>query len=685
LARGNHYNAVMTSAGKGPSAGIRARHEALCSAIEDHNRRYYVEAQPTITDLEFDALMRELEVLEEGCPALVTPCSPTQRVGGEPLEGFETVMHAVPMLSIDNTYNPDELRAFDERVRKGLGPEETPAYVVEPKIDGVSISLRYEAGRLVRAATRGDGVRGDDVTTNVRTIPSAPLRLTGDPPAALEVRGEVFMRYAELERINRIREAAGEPPLANPRNTTAGTLKLLDPNEVAKRRLEAMVYGVAPIEDADVAAYWETLARLRTYGLPTSAHATRCASIDAVLEVVHQWQDNREPLGYAIDGLVVKVDAAEHRQRLGATSKAPRWVIAYKFPAEVARTKLLSITVQVGKSGTLTPVAEMEPVALAGTVVKRASLYNFEDLARKDLRAGDTVEVQKAGEIIPQVIRFVPEERLDDAEPFPIPEACPVCHGEVHKDPEGVFLRCLNLACPAQVKERLEYFAGRGAMDVEGLGPAVIEQLVDRGLVRGPADLYDLAAETVAQLERMGEKSAANLVAALEASKTRPLSRLLNGLGIRHVGSHTAEVLAHHCGSMDALVAAPVEELQDIFEVGETVAASVHDFFATAENRALIERLREHGLAMREEARADGNGVFEGKTFVVTGTLEKHTRDGIHERIKRLGGRPSSSVSKKTDYVVAGKDAGSKLSKADKLGVPVLSEQEFDQLAGGPP
>ena len=670
-----------------PPGDVRVRHEGLCAEIERHNRLYYVEGAPEITDIAFDALMHELQSLEAQWPVLVTPESPTQRVGGEPIEGFETVTHAGPMLSIDNTYNPGELRAFDERVRRGLGPDARPEYVVEPKIDGVSISLRYEDGRLARAATRGDGVRGDDVTNNVRTIPSVPLRLANDAPATLEARGEIYMRYTELERINKLREEADEPPLANPRNTTAGTLKLLDPREVAKRGLDITLYDVAPIEGIEIVSHWETLARLRAYGLPTSKHATRCPSIDAVLDFIEAWQTKRETLGYPIDGMVVKVDSAEQRRRLGATSKAPRWVIAYKFPAEVARTKLKDITVQVGKSGTLTPVAELKPVTLAGTTVKRASLYNFEDLARKDLRVGDTVEVQKAGEIIPQVIRFLPEERPEDAAPFAIPDRCPVCQGEVHKDPDGVFLRCLNLACPAQVKERLRYFASRGAMDIEGLGPALIEQLVDAGHVRDPADLYDLDAEMLAGLERMGEKSAANLVAALDAGKDRPLSRLLAGLGIRHVGAHVADVLAREYETIEALMAASVEELQDIHEIGEIVATSIHDFLSTVENRQLIDKLRAHNVNMREETVAAGGAAraFEGKTFVVTGTLETYTRDGIHERIKQLGGRAGSSVSAKTDYLVAGEKAGSKLTKAQQLGVAVLSEDAFDELAGGPP
>ncbi|MCC6696821.1 MAG: NAD-dependent DNA ligase LigA, partial [Candidatus Hydrogenedentes bacterium] len=460
-------------------AKVRTRCEALRAEIERHSRLYYVDAAPVISDQEFDALLKELEALEAEYPDLVTPDSPTQRVGGEPIEGFETVAHAVPMMSIDNTYSAEELRAFDDRVRRGLDPGTKPEYVVELKIDGVAISLLYEGGLLLRAATRGDGTRGDDVTANVKTIRGVPLRLTGKPPQKLEVRGEVYMRRQELERLNVLREEAGEAPLANPRNTTAGTLKLLDPREVAKRRLDIVFYDIAPIEGVELSSHWKTLQQLRDCGLPTSPHSERCKSIDEVLGVCEVWESKRNELDYDIDGLVVKVDSAAQRKRLGATSKSPRWVIAYKYPAQLAQTKLLNVSFQVGKTGTITPVAEMEPVLLAGTTVKRANLHNFDDIARKDIRVGDTVEIQKAGEIIPQVLRSVPEKRPKNARPIEAPTQCPVCGGEVHRDPEGVYLRCLNLACPAQVKERLRYFATRGAMDIEGLGPAVIDQLVD--------------------------------------------------------------------------------------------------------------------------------------------------------------------------------------------------------------
>lgn len=493
------------------------------------------------------------------------------------------------------------------------------------------------------------------------------------------------MRHGELERINRERERAGDQPLANPRNTTAGTLKLKDPREVAKRSLDLFAYDVASLQGVEFSSHWETLQTLRGYGLVVNPGAEKCTSIAEVIHVCSLWREKRRTLDYETDGIVVKVDSQEQRQRLGATSKSPRWVIAYKFPAEIAQTRLLKISVQVGKSGAITPVAELEPVALAGTTVKRASLYNFEDLERKDLREGDLVELQKAGEIIPQVLGMLEEERPEGTTPFPIPTACPECGGSVRKDPDGVFLRCVNMACPAQVRERLQHFASRGAMDIEGLGPALIDQLTEKGLVHDAGDFYGLEAGAVGELERMGEKSATNLIAALEESKGRPLSRLLNGLGIRHVGKHTAEVLASHYGQMDKIMAASAEEMEEIHDIGEVVAKSIADFFSADENRSLVERLRTRGLNMEEETTSGAGEAqpFEGKIFVVTGSLQKFTRDSIHARIKELGGRPTSSVSKKTDFLVVGENAGSKLAKARGLGVPVLTEDEFDAMCEG--
>jgi len=658
--------------------------EKLRKDIEHHNYLYYTKAAPEITDVTFDKLLRELQELEGKYPELQTPDSPTQRVGGAPLEGFAQVEHVVPMLSIDNTYNEEELREFDKRVRKGLDGEQ-PEYVVELKVDGVAVAVLYEQGTLVRGATRGDGVTGDDITTNLRTIHALPLKLKDAPPDRLEVRGEVFMHKSELARINKEREAEGETLYANPRNTTAGTLKQLDPKAVAKRRLTLFVFDIAPLPGVARTPHIQTLKNLAKWGLPVNQHHKHCNTIDDVLKVVEEWRTRRHELDYETDGMVIKVNDPAQRDRLGSTAKSPRWVIAYKFPAEVKQTKLLGISIQVGKSGTLTPVAELEPVTLAGTVVKRASLYNFEDLERKDLRVGDTVEVQKAGEIIPQVLGYVKDKRVKGARRFKVPEACPECLGAVHKDPDGAYIRCLNLSCPAQVKERLVYYASRGAMDIENLGPAIVEQLVEKGLVRDMADLYDLTVDQLAELERMAEKSARNLVDGIEASKKRPLHRLLTGLGIRHVGGRTAQVVADHFGSMDAIAKASVEELQEVNEVGEVVAQSIHDFFATAENRALIKRLSAHGLIMEQEKRAASNGPrpLEGKTIVVTGTLQNYSRESIQERIHELGGKASGSVSKKTDYLLAGESAGSKLDKARELGVKVIDEKEFEKLADG--
>jgi len=664
------------------------RHDALCREIESHNHRYYVLAEPSISDGEFDALLSELQALEAEYPELITADSPTQRVGGAPQQGFVTVQHTVPMLSIDNTYSEAELRAFDSRVRRALDGE-TVAYVVELKIDGVSVSLRYENGILVRAATRGDGFSGDDITANARTIRECPLRLQSvtpvkqeadlfDAPEILEIRGEVYMTVAELERLNEEREAAGMEPFRNPRNTTAGTLKLLDPRQVARRRLRAFFYDLVE-GAATLSTHREILERLQKIGLPVNQHHAFCRTMEEVVAFCNTWHDKRHTLEYEIDGMVVKVDSLEQRRRLGATAKAPRWIIAFKFPAETARTRLLDILVQVGKSGALTPVASLEPARLAGTIVKRASLHNFEELTRKDLRVGDLVEVQKAGEIIPQVIRPILESRPAGVSPFPPPLACPACNSKVHKDPEGVFYRCLNAACPAQVKEKLGHFASRAAMDIDGLGPALIDQLVEKKLALNPADLYRLGPDDLAALERMGPKSAKNLLAAIDASRSRPLNRLLLGLGIRHVGARTAQTLTDHFESLDALMNATAEELMQMEDVGEIVAASIRDYFEVEENLRLIDLLRKAGLCFESPRKAVnlGEQPLVGKTFVVTGTLSSGTREDIHALILSLGGKVSGSVSAKTDFLVAGEDAGSKLDKARSLGVTVLDEAAF--------
>lgn len=653
--------------------------------IEHHSRLYYQEARSEISDQEFDGRLRALADLEAAYPTLRTPDSPTQRVGGAPVAGFETVPHRVPMLSIDNTYSAEELREFDARVRRGLDGD-APSYVVELKLDGVAMALRYENRILTQAITRGDGQQGDDVTQNVRTIRSVPLKLSKDAPPHVEVRGEVFMTNTELKRLNELREADGEEPYRNPRNTTAGTLKLLDSREVAKRNLSIFLYSLLEDEERPPVSHEKTLSLLTRFGFPVNEHFVRCEHIEGVIDTCLGWTTRRFELDYEIDGMVIKVDDPAQRARLGSTSKSPRWVISYKFPAEVRQTRLQAISVQVGKSGALTPVAELEPVPLAGTIVKRASLYNFEDLAKKDLRVGDLVEVQKAGEIIPQVLRFVPESRPDDTVPYPVPTACPVCNTPAHKDPDDAILRCVNLACPAQLKERLAHFATRKAMDIDGMGPALIEQVVSRELVRDPADLFDLTEETLTTLERMGEKSARNLVAALKTcKKKRSLKHLLFGLGIRHVGSSTAEALAQHFGSIEALMAADRDALEAVEDVGAVVAQSVLDFFDTPANQDLVRRLQAQGLTTTEEQPvvvANEDNPIAGKNFVVTGKLSMFTRDEIHEHIKALGGKASGSVSKRTDYLVAGEKAGSKLEKANSLGVTVLSESDFQQLLG---
>lgn len=709
----------MSAEGNNVPAQVREKYEQLRREIEHQNFVYYERGEEEITDFEYDALYRELLALEEQYPELATPDSPTQRVGGAPSEGFATVEHAVPMLSLDNAYSAEELRAFDDRVRRGLDGEQ-PAYVVELKIDGVSMSLLYEDGVLTRAATRGDGRRGDDVTANIRTIKAVPKQLKGNPPPLLEIRGEVFMRRRELDRLNgmitefneKLERYEGDPDrcaeerkslikdiqrrnlrrekgrvafFKNPRNATAGTLKQLDPRVVAERNLDLIPYGIAPIEGHEEISHWDALKALECFGFPENRHARQCASIAEVLELCDEWESKRHDLEYETDGLVVKVDSPAHQQRLGSTSKAPRWAIAYKFPAEVAETKLEKVSVEVGKAGILTPVAHLSPVQLAGTTVKRANLHNFEDVERKDIRVGDVVRVQKAGEIIPQVLGPVLERRPEGTQPILPPERCPVCEAEVNKDPDEVHLRCLNPGCGAQIRGRLEHFASRGAMDIDGLGEALVDQLVDAGLVHDFADLYELTAGQVIELERMAEKSSENLINAIAESKARPLSRLLFGLGIPHVGAHIAEVLAQAFQDVDPLMNAEVEQLSAIHEIGDIVGQSVYDFFHTDSNQRLIERLRAEGLTLHEAApSADGaESPFAGKTFVVTGTLSRYSRQEIQDKIKALGGRAASSVSKKTDYVVAGENAGSKLTKAEDLGVPVLSEAEFEELAGG--
>ncbi len=664
----------------------------LREEIRRHDYLYYVQAEPEISDQQYDKLYRQLVELEEQYPDLVTPDSPTQRVGGQPLEGFVQVTHAVPMLSIDNTYNEGELREFDRRVAKGLGGERY-AYVIDPKIDGVAISLRYEEGHLVLAATRGDGERGDDITQNARTIRAIPLRLTAGGglfapkvPDIVEVRGEVFWPTADFEKYNKQREAAGEPTFANPRNATAGTLKQLDSRIVAQRKLSFIAHGFGQIEPLSAETHWELFEQFKAWGIPTNPHMKRVADIDAVIREIHAWDKKRHAAAYATDGVVVKVDRIDQRHTLGATSRSPRWCIAYKYAAERARTKLHSVRFQVGKLGTITPVANLEPVLLAGTTVKSASLHNFDQIERLGVRAGDFVYVEKAGEIIPQVVEVDEKARPKDTKAITPPAQCPVCSSKTVRDEGGVFLRCVNPACPAQIKERLRYFCGRDQMDIEGVGTALAEQLVDSGLVAEFADLYRLKdrREELIALERMGPKSADNLLEAIEKSKKNPLARLLAALNIQHVGVNTAELLAEHFGSMDALLEADAERLQEVEGIGPEVAASIMEFMHSKGGKQTIAHLQKVGVNMTEpkKKRSAARQSFADKTIVVTGTLERFSRKEAEDLIKALGGKAAGSVSGKTAFVVAGSDPGSKLDKARELGVEVIDEKEFIKRAG---
>ncbi len=673
--------------------GIEKRIEGLRRKIRHHNYLYYVLNQPEISDREFDALLEELQRLENEHPELVTPDSPTQKVGGEPLDEFTTAAHRSPMRSIDNTYNEGEVREFDARIGRLLGEDEKWSYVVEPKIDGVAINLIYESGSLGQAITRGDGVRGDDVTQNVRTIANVPLRLyTGPgegagPPlegTLIEIRGEVYMPFAAFREVNVEREAAEEPLFANPRNATAGSLKLLDSRITASRRLRAFTYEIGACEGLDVPdSHWERLAWLRDRGCPTNPRAERCADVEEVLASCAHWAGHIRELDYPVDGVVVKVDSARQRALLGATSKAPRWMMAYKFAAEQDVSQVRAIEVNVGKSGQLTPVAILEPVHLSGTTVSRASLHNFDELERKDVRIGDHVLVEKAGEIIPQVIKVVEEMRTGKERKFPRPRKCPSCGEPVRRDPDGVYMRCVNPACPAQRAERIMHFASRAAMDIQGLGEALVLQLVRNDLVDDCGDLYSLKKDQVKALERMAEKSAQNLMDALERSKDRGLARLLHALGIPNVGAHLADVLARRFGSLEALRNASVEDLETVDEVGPVVARSIAEFFCAESTERVLDKLARAGV--RTEGRAAAaphHPNVAGKTFILTGTLARHTRDEARQWIESLGGRVTGTVSRNTDYLVIGENPGSKLDKARELGVEQLSEDELEKLLG---
>lgn len=659
---------------------------SLREEIRRHEELYYIHDNPEISDVEYDALMTRLVELETSNPEFVTPDSPTQRVGGRPAEGFEEYVHRRPMLSLDNSYNIEDLRAFDERCRK-LADGRPFEYVAELKIDGLSISLHYDSGVLARGVTRGDGRRGEDVTQNVRTIRSVPLRLkatTEAVEAEVEVRGEAYLPRQVFERINQERDEEGQPRFANPRNAAAGTIRQLDPKIVAARRLEMFPYDVLTGERKPFAAHWQSFEWLERAGFRTNPHRALCASIEEVINFCNQMELKRDELDYEIDGVVVKVNSTALQDEFGATSKAPRWAIAYKYPARQATTQVLSVVVQVGRTGALTPVANLQPVLLAGTTVSRATLHNEDEIKRLDVRIGDWVLIEKSGEIIPKVLKVVETRRTGQEQPFEMPEKCPVCGGLVVR-PEGeVVSRCVAADCPAQLKQNILHFASRRAMRIEGLGEALVEQLVETKLVRDVADLYQLKLETIAALERKAEKSASNLLAQIEASKERDLPQLLYALGIRHVGERTAGLLARNFRSLDRLSRATVEEIDDIHEIGLTVAESVRDWFDDQGNLELCNRLRKAGVRteMEESTAGSTSEAFAGKQFVLTGRLETMTRDEARSLIEARGGRVTSTVSKKTDYVVAGEEAGSKLEKAQALGLRVIDEAGLKEMFG---
>ncbi len=657
----------------------------LREELNRHNYLYYVEAAPEISDREFDRMMKRLTELEAEHPELASGDSPTQRVGGQPLGSFATVTHAVPMLSIDNTYSYDELREWDVRVRKGLNRDEPVKYVVELKVDGVAVSLRYEKGKFVQGATRGDGERGDDITANLKTVREIPLVLRKGAADLLEVRGEVYMPNSELVRLNEIRKAEGEPPFANPRNSTAGSLKLLDSKLCAQRQLRFVSHGLGESRDIGETSYFALTKLMKSWGIPVSPHTARYDSIDEVIAHAERFSDRRNTLDFQTDGLVVKVDDLNQRERLGSRSKSPRWTIAFKYEAEQAVTKLRAISVQVGKTGKLTPVADLEPVQLAGTTVKRATLHNSDELERKDIRIGDTVVIQKAGEIIPQVVRVETGARDGTETRFHFPKTCPSCGARVERTGDEVDFYCSNPAsrCPDQLKEWIRWYAHRDAMDIDGLGEKLIDQLVEKKLVKSLADLYGLDATVLTELERMGKKSAENLVRAIEASKHRTLDRLLTGLTIRHVGTRMAEVIAERVQTLERLRALSLEELEGIPEVGPIVAASVHEYFQDPENVQMIDELEAAGVSPvpLERRKTSGKLIFAGKTLVLTGTLPKRSRAEAEALIKERGGKISGSVSKVTSFVLAGDEAGSKLEKAKQLGIPIINEAELERMA----
>jgi DNA ligase (NAD+) len=664
------------------SETIKKRVEKLREEVEYHNTLYYVLDDPEISDAQYDRLMRELEKLEEQYPELRSPNSPTQRVGAPPLEAFEIVKHTLPMLSLANAFDETEARDFDKRVKKFLGSSADIAYIAEPKLDGLAVELVYERGQFVVGSTRGDGVNGENITQNLRTIKTIPLQLIRKEipaPEHLEARGEVIMQLKKFKELNRKREEMGEPVFANPRNAAAGSVRQLDSKITAERPLEIYCYGIGEVRGKTFKTHWEILQTFPKWGFRTNPDIQKCQNIEEVLEYYHKMNEKRETLPYEIDGIVMKVDGLDLQTRLGEIARSPRWAMAFKFQPKQETTKILDIRVQVGRTGALTPVAVMEPVKVGGVEVSRATLHNQDEIDKKDVRVGDTIVIQRAGDVIPEVVQVVTSKRKGTEKKFKMPSKCPICGADVIK--EEAIHRCIGLDCPAQLKGRVNHFASKRAMDIEGLGVKLIDQLVDKGLIKDVADTYYIHKEKLIELERMADKSAQNIIDAIEKSKTKPLSKFLYALGIRHVGETTAEDLARRFSRLDDFFHLSEEDLMEVEGIGPEVASSVHQFFGDKKNKESIELLKRAGVRVIEP-KVKEKGKLAGKTFVFTGTLKVFGRDEARNIVESLGGMTTSSVSKKVDFVVVGEDPGSKFDKAKKLGIKTLTEEEFKKIVG---